>query len=74
MEHYEIIINGEKHRVAGNLLNYEEIVETAFENERTDYTVTYSYKGENIGGILRTGDEVKVKNGMIINVTDTSKS
>lgn len=60
-------------------ISYKQVIELAFgsysDDENTVYTVTYS-KGEqpHHEGSLVKGGSVKVKEGMIFNVTQTNKS
>lgn len=60
-------------------ISYEQVIELAFGSYSNDenivYTVTYS-KGNNPKheGSLVKGESVKVKEGMIFNVTQTNKS
>jgi hypothetical protein len=74
-----IIVNGRPKEVTEKEITYEEIVNLAFDNnpptgENVVITVTYS-KGEgHKEGSLLPGDSVKVKDGMIFNVTPTDKS
>jgi multiubiquitin len=75
-----IIVNGREKEVEKGDLSYEQVVNLAFNNNPPQgpnivITVTYS-KGEKNGkqGSLLPGDTVKVKDGMIFNVTATDKS
>lgn len=76
-----IIVNGRSFDVQHKDLSFDKVVKLAFgtveSSERTAYTVTYSYKhGHNHeNGIMVQGDVVKnVKEGMVFNVTKTSRS
>ena len=74
----KIIVNGREKVVQKVELSYKEIVELAFGstgNNAIVYTVTYS-KGpeENKYGDMVSGDVVKIKEGMVFNVTATSRS
>ena len=75
----EIIVNGRKKAVTGDTISYEQVVNLAFDNNppRGEFiviTVTYS-KGEDAkeGSLLPNGT-VKLKKGMVFNVTATDKS
>jgi len=74
-----IIVNGRKKEVADDELTFEEIINLAFDNKpptgpNVVITVTYS-RGENgKQGTLLPDAEVKIKSGMIFNVTATDKS
>jgi multiubiquitin len=75
-----IIVNGRPKEVEGKELTFEEIVNLAFDNnpptgENIVITVTYS-KGEEgkKEGTLLPGESVKIKDGMVFNVTATDKS
>jgi len=75
-----IIVNGREKQVEKGELSYEEVVNLAYDNkppqgDNVVITVTYS-KGEGgkQGTLLPGGEPVKVKKGMIFNVTATDKS
>jgi hypothetical protein len=71
-----IIVNGQKKTITKKLLSYDEVVALAFEAAPNfDYTITYR-KGPNSNkeGSLVAGQFVKIRNGMIFNVTATNKS
>ena len=72
-----IIINARQQQVAGDEISYERVVELAgvATGPNIEVTVTYS-KGEDKKpkGSLVAGDTVKVKDGMVFNVTATDKS
>lgn len=76
----EIIVNGRSFEIVEKEISFEELIRLAFgkieSNNTTAYTVTYSYKqGHNHdNGILVSGEAVKVKKGMVFNVTKTSRS
>ncbi|HAU07749.1 MAG: hypothetical protein UW46_C0004G0041 [Candidatus Yanofskybacteria bacterium GW2011_GWF1_44_227] len=74
-----IIVNAREKVWNKKEISYEEVIVLAFgsysNDENVVYTVTFS-KGENPhheGSMVR-GDVVKVKKGMIFNVTQTNKS
>jgi hypothetical protein len=74
-----IIVNGRKKVVTAKELSFEEVVALAFENppsgENVFFTVTYRRgHGQKPEGTLVKGETVKVKDGMIFNVTATDKS
>jgi Multiubiquitin len=75
----EIIVNGRPKEVTEKEISFEEVVNLAFNNEPPSgpdvvITVTYS-KGEHPKeGSLLPGQSVKVKAGMVFNVTATDKS
>jgi hypothetical protein len=74
-----IIVNGREKIVSGKKLSFEQLVELAFENPPSGqyvvFTVTYR-RGprENREGTLTEGKTVRVKTGMVFNVTATDKS
>ena len=76
---FNIIVNGRPKVHDRRGISFEKVVELAFgksgNDGRTVYTVTYS-KGprKNPKGTLAQGEVVRVKNGMIFNVTPTDKS
>ena len=78
-QHFKIIVNGREKIVTQHELTYADVVRLAFDNpefnENIVYTVTFKrgpdHKPE---GTMVDGDAVKVKPGMIFNVTRTDKS
>lgn len=74
-----IIVNGKKKTVSGKEISYEQLVVLAFDipptGENILFTITYR-KGDDRKpeGTLLPGDSVKIKDGMIFNVTATDKS
>lgn len=77
---FEIIVNGLKKQVREKVVSFEEVIKLAFGQydaaDNVAYTVTYSYKKghQNDKGILAAGDLVKIKEGMVFNVTKTTRS
>ncbi len=75
-----VIVNGRQKVVSKDTFFYSEIVILAFENatfnDTTVFTVTFSrgHDADKQAGVLVAGDTVKVKKGMIFNVTSTDKS
>jgi len=75
-----IIINGRSKVVEQPALTYAEVVNLAFDNnpptgEFIVITVTYRRgQGNKPEGDLQPGESVKLKEGMIFNVTATDKS
>jgi hypothetical protein len=74
-----IIVNGRPKLVTKKELSFEEIVALAFETPSTGgntiFTVTYRKgEGNKPEGTLTTGHTIKVKDGMVFNVTSTDKS
>ena len=74
-----IIINGRKYEVPKEEISFEEIVDLAFDDasqgENICFTITFKRgRGDKPEGTLVEGDAVKVKKGMIFNVTRTDKS
>ncbi len=76
---FTIIVNAREKLWLQKIISFEQIVVLAFglvqDYVNTIYTVTYK-KGDNNKpeGIIVKGDEVKVKDGMRFNVTQTSRS
>jgi hypothetical protein len=74
-----IYVNGRPKMVEKTELSFDVVVRLAFPNPQPgpdyEYTVTYS-KGHDPKkeGTLVAGQTVKVKEGMIFNVTETNKS
>ena len=78
-QHFTIVVNGREKIVTQHELSYLDVVRLAFESpeitENIVYTVTYKRGPEHKPeGTLVEGDMVKVKPGMIFNVTRTDKS
>ena len=74
-----IIVNGRQKMVEVRRLSFNEIVGLAFNPVPTGpnilFTITYrSGPHQNPSGTLMSGASVKIKNGMIFNVTATDKS
>ena len=74
-----IVVNGREKIVTGKEISAEELVKLAFENppsgEFICFTITYRKgQGNKPDGNLAAGESVKVKKGMIFNVTATDKS
>jgi hypothetical protein len=75
---YTLIVNGREKIWTKKKISFDEVVILAFGEISPDpniiYTVTYKKGHGHHGGIMVKGDEVKVKDGMIFNVTQTNKS
>lgn len=76
---YTIVINGRQKVVTDKELSFTAIIALAFDNPPTGpnivFTVTYRRgHGDKPEGSLTQGDSVKIKDGMIFNVTATDKS
>ena len=76
---YTIIVNGRQKVVTKKELTFAEIIALAFDPIPTGpnivFTVTYRRgEGNKPEGSLTEGEAVKVKEGMIFNVTATDKS
>lgn len=71
-----IIVNGREKKVAKEEISFAEVVELAGlpSTPNTIFTVTYRRGHGNKEGTLVEGESVKVKEGMIFNVTATDKS
>jgi hypothetical protein len=74
-----VVINGRELEVDKKELSFAEIVELAFgttpSGDNIIFTITYKRgHGDKPDGTLVEGDSVKVKEGMIFNVTRTDKS
>lgn len=75
-----VIVNGRPRQVEKEELTFAQVVQLAFENaptnEATAYTVTYKRGGnaQKPEGSLVAGENLKLKKGMIINVSATDKS
>ena len=75
---YTIIVNGQARTVTRKRETYDQIVALAYptpSSPDTTYTVSYDDgPPQNPHGQLEKGESVKVKNGMIFNVTPTIRS
>jgi hypothetical protein len=76
---FTIIVNGRQKEVAKRKLTFDAIVALAFSPVPTGpnvlFTVTYRHGPHaNPEGTLVEGETVKIKDGMIFNVTQTDKS
>ena len=71
-----IYVNGRPKQVDKTELTFDQIVALAFSPvpQGAMFTVTYSKAEGNKEGSLFPGDSIKVKEGMIFNVTETSQS
>lgn len=74
-----IVVNGTQKTVQKEDYTFDEIVKLAYENppygDNTLFTVTYRRgHGNKPEGILAPGESVKLKDGMIFDVTATDKS
>ncbi|SMD25563.1 multiubiquitin domain-containing protein [Lentzea albidocapillata] len=78
-KHYEVVVNGRTKIVTTDELTFEEVVGLAYDPVPSGpnwvFTVTYRRgHGNKPEGTLAPGESVKVKKGMIFNVTATDKS
>ena len=76
---FKIFINGRKVETVELKLCYDELIKKAFESPPTGpnilFTITYrNGPRQNREGSLAVGQCVKIKNGMVFNVTATDKS
>jgi hypothetical protein len=75
---FVIIVNAREKKWHEKDISYEQVIELAFgsysEQENTVFTVTYSKGVDGKEGSLVKNQSVKVKDGMIFNVTRTDKS
>ena len=76
---FTIIVNGQKKVVTTRTVTFDEIVKLAFPTPPAGANILYTVSYEdgprvNPQGSLKEGQTVKVKNGMIFNVTATDKS
>lgn len=79
MKDITIVVNGTQKTVQKDDFTFDEIVNLAYDNppygENTLFSVTYRRgHGNKPEGILAPGESVKVKDGMIFDVTATDKS
>jgi len=76
---YTIVVNGRQKTVTSQELTFAQVIALAFDKppsgQSVVFTVTYRRgHGEKPEGSMIEGDTVKVKEGMIFNVTATDKS
>jgi hypothetical protein len=76
---FTIVVNGREKVVTAKELSFAEVIALAFENPPTGpnifFTITYRRGvGNKPEGSLVEGETVKLKDGMIFNVTATDKS
>lgn len=76
---FTIIVNTREKKFIGREISFDQVVELAFGSVSSEpnivYTVTYKRgEGNKPEGDMEKGDTVKVKDGMIFNVTQTDKS
>lgn len=76
---FTIVVNAEQKTVTTRELTFEQLVQLAFPNNPQGgnwlYTVTYRKgEGNKPEGTLVKGESVKLKDGMVFNVTATDKS
>ncbi len=74
---YTIIVNGRPRKVTEKKISYEEVVRLAYPEPKPDfeYIVTYA-KGpdDKKEGTLTASESVHVKDSMVFNVRETTKS
>ncbi len=76
---YKIIVNGRQKEVSTKTLSFDQVVALAFNpvpsGPNVQFTVTYR-KGprKNHEGSMTEGETVRIKDGMIFDVTETNKS
>lgn len=76
---YQITVNGRPHTVKGKEISYDQLVllscGSAPQDPNAIFTITYKRGvGEKPEGTMSKGDSVKLKEGMVFNVTATYKS
>jgi len=76
---YRIIVNGRKKEATSNPLTFDQVVALAFNpvpaGPNVQFSVTYRKgPGKNPEGTLTEGQTVRIKDGMIFDVSETNKS
>tara|TARA_R110001583_G_scaffold195511_1_gene374769 strand:+ start:24243 stop:24518 length:276 start_codon:yes stop_codon:yes gene_type:complete len=75
---FQIIVNGRPKTVTEKFLSFVDVVKLAFDefidNGSRIYTMTFMKGADKREGSLVLGDEVRIKSGVIFNVTATDKS
>ena len=73
-----IVVNGRSKKIDSDILSYEAVVALAFDpvptGDTVDFTVSFHNDANHNDGTLRPGQTVTVRNGTVINVTQTDKS
>ncbi|MBM9616031.1 multiubiquitin domain-containing protein [Desulfobulbus rhabdoformis] len=72
-----IIVNGRPREVSDKRISYTEVVQLAFPDVQPNQDIVYTVAYDNPhgkDGTLVDGQEVKLKEGMIFNVTKTNRS
>lgn len=73
-----IIVNARKKTVEKEEISFEELIRLAYDNPPSGpnwvFTVTYHRGHGDKEGSLHAGENVKVKDGMVFDVTATDKS
>ncbi|MGH7913590.1 MAG: multiubiquitin domain-containing protein [Candidatus Binataceae bacterium] len=73
-----IVVNGRQRTVDEKEITFDEAVKLAFDNpptgENVVFSVTYRRAEGNKSGTLEEGGKIKVKEGMVFDVTATDKS
>jgi len=75
---FDVIVNGRLKTVTNKFLSFIDVVKLAFgeyiENGNRIYTMTFKKGADKREGTLVLGEEVRIKSGVIFNVTSTDKS
>ena len=76
---FTIVVNAREKTFTGREISFNQVVELAFgsvsQNPNIVYSVTYKRgEGNKPEGSMEKGDTVKIKDGMIFNVTPTTQS
>lgn len=69
-----IILNGKEMKVESDLVSYEDVMAMAGENPKRIFSVTWSVRRANRGGILAPGESVRLERNMVFNAYDTSNA
>lgn len=72
-----IIVEGKPHEWPKEDISYEEVIKLEIPNYDSNVTYSIKYKrgqGNKPEGILAPGSSVKVKEGMVFNVSETGQS
>lgn len=71
---YEITVNGKKHTINDDIVEYSDVAKLAGLDPMKMYTATYSNDYYDDSGSLVMGDSVDIKDGTIFNIADTSNA
>ena len=69
-----ITLNGREQKVDSSLVSYEDVMVMAGEDPKRIFSITWSIRRANRGGILAPGETVRLEPNMVFNAYDTSNA